>query len=69
MTKVRFKYYLHDNSSSSEFAEFVHPQIKNDVSLSEEEISRIVDKPFYEVELLCELDTETGEVVVISATG
>lgn len=61
MSVVNFKYYLHDNSSSSERAEWIESQ--TGVEMTDELIDKI-GRPFYEVRLDCTLDTETGEVKV-----
>jgi hypothetical protein len=62
--KVQFKYYLHDNYTGSERAEHILDQ--TDLDMSREEFNELVGRPFYEVELTCQLDTETGVVTVLS---
>jgi hypothetical protein len=62
--KVKFKYYLHDDYTGSERAEYILEQTGLD--MTREEFNELVGRPFYEVELNCELDTKTGQVTVIS---
>lgn len=61
--KVKFKYYLHDNATVYERAEDILGQ--TDLDMSREEFNELVGRPFYEVELLCELDTDTGDITVL----
>jgi len=63
--KVPFTYYLHDDSRW-ETAESIHSQIRGVSDLTLEEIAELAGRPFYEVELSCEFDTETGEVTLLS---
>jgi hypothetical protein len=65
MAKHRFKYYLHDDYTGSERAEEILKQINLD--LSRDQLIDKIGRPFYEVELLCELDDETWKVEIISA--
>ena len=60
--KVPFTYYLHDDDRW-EVAETIHDKY---AVLSLEEIVELVGRPFYEVKLSCEFDTETGEVTILS---
>ena len=62
MAQVPFKYYLHDSYSSYERAEYIAGQ--TGVEMTEEMIETI-GRPFYEVELSCVLDTETGKVTIV----
>ena len=68
--KVHFKYYLHDDRDG--FEESMKYALKQagykDNSRSFEKLISKMDRPFYEVTLNCELDTETGEVKVISSS-
>lgn len=61
--KVQFKYYLHDGYTGSERAEYILEQTQLD--MSRDEFNQLVGRPFYEVQLVCELDTETGKVTVL----
>jgi len=61
--KKQFKYYLHDNYTGSERAEYILQQI--DLEMDREQFNQLVGRPFYEVELVCELNTETGDVTVL----
>lgn len=60
--KVPFKHYLHDDGEDHYW------QLKEatGMHLSPELLDKI-GRPFYEVTLDCELDTETGEVTLIGA--
>lgn len=60
--KVQFKYYLHDDYTSSERAEAILDQI--DLDMSREEFSQLIGRPFYEVTFTCTLDTDTGTITV-----
>jgi hypothetical protein len=61
--KIPFKYYLHDGYTGSERAEYILRQ--TDLDMSRDELLQLIGRPFYEVELLCELDTTTGQVTVL----
>jgi ABC-type uncharacterized transport system ATPase component len=61
---VPFNYYLHDSYTGSERAEFILSQ--TDLEMDQEEFLELIGRPFYEVQLACELDTETGTVNVVS---
>lgn len=60
--KVKFNYYLHDDSTGYERAESILMQ--TDLDMSKEELSNLIGRPFYEVTLTCTLDTETGTIEV-----
>lgn len=60
--KVPFKYYLHDGYTGSERAEYILGQ--TDLDMSREEFLELTGRPFYEVELRCTLDTDTGTITV-----
>ena len=60
--KKPFKYYLHDDSNSWERAEFMGRQLG--MELTETQVEKL-GRPFYEVTLLCEFDTETSEVTIV----
>ena len=62
--KVPFTYYLHDGYSSMEFAEFVGQQTGVEM---DDALMQKIGRPFYEVKLSCELDTETGAVTLLEA--
>jgi hypothetical protein len=61
---VPFNYYLHDSYTGSERAEYILGQ--TDLDMSQEQFIELVGRPFYEVKLECLLDTETGQVTVVS---
>lgn len=67
MAKIPFKYYLHDGESS-DMLDFNYPQISSQVNLSKEDLGELIGRPFYEIELDCELDSNTGEVAITKAT-
>lgn len=62
--KLTFTYYLHEVSSSGELASYLEG--KGLDSRLAEKIAN--SRPFYEVTLECEVDTETGEVTLLRAT-
>jgi hypothetical protein len=68
MSKIPFRYYLHDESFAELFDfTFRDTELAN---LSEDEKDALLQKigrPFYEMTLKCELDTETGEVTLLEA--
>lgn len=67
MAKHRFKYYLHDDYTVHEFRDFlVDPKFGNLPGDVAEAIAEV--RPFYEVTLDCEFDTETGRVTVLNTT-
>lgn len=75
MTVRNFKYYLHNDMSSSEFCEIVLedqlgmvPQDETDHERLDELMQKI-GRPFYEVELDCTLDDETGAVEIVAVNG
>jgi hypothetical protein len=64
--KYTFKYYLHDNYERGELEWFLsHPKFGNLPEPIAVEIAST--RPFYEVTLNCEYDTETGETKILSA--
>lgn len=67
----RFRYYLHDGYTRSEFQEFVlEDQLGIDVDeVDVEELMEGIGRPFYEVAFDCELDLETGNVTFKLAEG
>lgn len=64
--KFPFKYYLHDDASRHEMAEYLQPYFPEDRDI--EEIVELLGRPFYEVTLDCILDTETGEITLVKAS-
>ena len=58
--KQKFKYYLHDDASSYEREDFIKSQ---GIELSEMAWENM-GRPFYEIELTCEVD-EDGKVTII----
>lgn len=67
--KYQFKHYLHD--SEDDFAWHLQNAIPELKELPDGDFAALMQKigrPFYEVTLECELDTETGEVTLLSTT-
>lgn len=62
-TKVRRKYYVHEDKGS--FLEEISGEDLDD-KLSDK-AREVLNYAFYEVELDCEIDTETGEIKILSA--
>lgn len=60
--KMTFVYYLHDDNDSLEMRELIEG--KTGIKISDE-LAEKIGRPFYEVALTCELDTETGEVKLL----
>lgn len=63
MAKIPFTYYLHDDATSFERYDDLHAQ---DERFTEELVEHM-GRPFYEVTLYCQADTETGEVTILKA--
>lgn len=65
---VEFHWYLHDSADASEMKEalprFIDSELPPDFDL--DEMIENMSRPFYEVRLHCEYDTETHEVKIIS---
>lgn len=64
MSKVEFTYYLHDDSDTFEMAADLRSQHPD---VFDEELLEKMGRPFYEVTLTCEVDTDTGDVVILRA--
>lgn len=64
MSKVLFKYYLHDDYGKYELVDYIQKQ--TGVEFTEEQIEDL-GRPFYEVTLHCELDTDTMNVTILRA--
>jgi len=62
-TKVRRKYYLHEEKGG--FLEQISGEELDD-KLSDK-AREVLNYAFYEVELDCEIDTETGKIKILSA--
>lgn len=63
MAKIQFTYYLHDDSSAGERLDFLQAE---NPAFTEELIEKM-GEPFYEVKLTCKVDTDTGDVTILSA--
>lgn len=57
MARVQFKEYLHDEWEEAQEIIFE----AQGIDLDDEFVANL-GRPFYEVQVLCELDTETGEM-------
>lgn len=66
MSKVRFVYYLHDTASTDERSAQIMANAETPVTIDDAMEQRI-GRPFYEVALDCELDTDTGRVEILGA--
>lgn len=68
MAKIQFNHYLHEQGSRNELAEWIYSQILDEYDGTEEDLLELLgdNQPFYEVGFKCELDTETGAVVILS---
>ena len=64
MAKLQFKYYLHDDHDSTELVEAIAERVGLN---GQDPVFEKIDRPFYEVELDCELDTETGDIKILGA--
>lgn len=64
--KIRFKHYLHQGDRIDLEEKFKDLATEHGVELDSKEL-RDLGYTFYEVELLCEWDTETGQVDLVSA--
>lgn len=62
MAKIPFVYYLHDMCDTSERYHDLHAQ---DSRFTEEIVFQDMGRPFYEIKLLCEYDTETCETTIL----
>lgn len=60
--KIPFKYYVHDDSNTSERVDWISEQ--TGVTFTDE-MTEEMGRPFYEVTLNCELDSVTGEVTIL----
>lgn len=60
--KKQFTYYLHDNASSYERAADIEDQMG--MHFTDDQIE-LMGRPFYEVGLYCEIDTDTMEVTIL----
>ena len=69
MAVVEFKYYLHDSSGEN----LAWALGKSNPDMTEDEAEALgerlrEERPFYEVTLNCQVDTDTLEVKILSAT-
>lgn len=64
MSTIAFTYYLNDDYTRSELVEWF---VEN-LNISPELATKAAEqRPFYEVDIHCEMDLETGEVFVYGA--
>lgn len=61
MAKIPFYYYMHDDSFWER-----HDSLQEQDPRFTEELLEKMGKPFYEIKLHCEVDSETGEVTILS---
>jgi hypothetical protein len=67
-----FKYYLHDGYQGNERMDWIANQIPEVAALDTtalEELGQKVGRPFYEIELGCDLNLDTGKVTIVSVDG
>lgn len=67
MALVPFKYYLQDDYTYSERMAEISEQVGIDID-PDGALAMKIGNPFYEVALDCLLNTETGEVTLVSAS-
>jgi hypothetical protein len=60
--KLQFKHYLHDEDFDIQLESVM--QQSGYAHLYSEDLRQKVGRPFYEVELRCTLDTDTGTITV-----
>lgn len=68
MATVNFKYHLYDQADGYERVEALRKTASEPIPLSDEELSQLIGRPFYQVDLDCTLDLTTGKVTINSAT-
>lgn len=64
MAKLSFTHYLHDSYGRYELAEVIQKQ--TGVEFTEEQLDNL-GRPFYEITLHCQLDTDTMQVTIEKA--
>lgn len=65
MANVPFTHYLHDSEDEWNLRKALSEALGREV---DDEFMDRVGRPFYEVQLTCTVDDETGEVRIVSAT-
>lgn len=72
MSKIHFTWYLHDDEGFPYELTQAWTKVQEPELVTDELFARIEEsnsrRPFYEVSLQCELDTETLEVKILSAS-
>lgn len=63
---VHFAYYLHDDADQESRRAEIQRTASQRIQI-DDELAEKIGRPFYEVRLICELDTETGAVNILSA--
>ena len=71
MAKIDFTWYIHDEEGFPDSLREEWTKVQQPELLTDELMERLdtfeYRKPFYEVKLHCQLDTETLEVKIVSA--
>lgn len=67
MSKVRFVYYLTDTDDQESRCEAIVTGASEPLAI-DDSLADKIGNPFYEVQLQCELDTETGAVTILGAS-
>lgn len=67
MALHRFKYYLHDDYTGFERADYILEQIP-ELDMDADTFLELTGQPFYEIALDCTFNDITGEIVLVSAT-
>ena len=72
MSKIHFTWYVHDDEGFPEDLRSSWTKVQEPELVTDELLARLDYReyrtPFYEVSLQCELDTETLEVKILSAS-
>jgi hypothetical protein len=75
MTAIPFKYYMHASSDGEQLEDAllesvaaISPDPDFDQGVYVADLIEKMGRPFYEVTLNCEVDSETGNVTILSAT-
>ena len=67
--KLRFNYYLHDDSNGAEHEEYADELVENGCEIPLEDLYKWFDtRPFYEITIHIEYDTETCEFEIVGCS-
>ena len=59
---IRFTYYVHSPYTYGEFVDYIEDQ--TDFAFSDD-IMSVAHQAFYEIALVCDMDTRTGKVTIL----